>query len=1004
VDESQREHIYDDLKGVVKGELLFDDLSRALYSTDASIFQVQPLGVVVPRDEEDVQALVRFAAENKVPLVPRGAGSGLAGEALGSGLIVDMSRHFRAIVETGPDTVRVQPGVVYRHLAAHLAKVGRFFPPDPASGAQCTIGGMLATNASGAHALRYGYTRDHVASLRVVLDTGDAVAASRHARWPAPLDPSAAVPPHPFLLSPRGRGERGEGGGDNSPKSEGRRQLEDIILAVSNLLEQNGDLIRSHQPRTRFNRCGYLLDGLLTEGSLDLARLLVGSEGTLGLFTEATLRTLPLPGGRSLVMLGFDSLEAALRATHQVLEHRPAACELIERRLLTLMRGSDAASVATLVPPAVEAVLLMEFETETSQDARDAAIRMVDHLHGTERLAMLAVPAFEPEEIDRLWKIRESALPSLYGLRGGAHPIAFVEDVGVPVEELPAYLRRVQEILQQHETTASFLVHAGTGQVHTRPFLDLQRSKDVAKLEALAEEIHGLALGFGGTVSTQHGTGLARTPWVARQYGQLYPVLQELKAIFDPKQIFNPGKIIASDPGRVWPLRRNPLPDPNHWHLRWQPAEAQTECGNCNGCGQCRTEAPGQRMCPLFRATHTEAATPRAKANLLRHLLQEGADSKLLSSDEVREVADLCVNCKMCAFECPAHVNIPKLMLEAKAANVAEQGLSRSDWVLARTESFAAVGSFFSAFVNAALSSRSVRWVLEKLFGVSRERRLPRFASRSFLDLAAQRGWTRPPRSSRPRVAYFVDIFANYNDPLIGEAVVKVLRHNGFEVCVPPGQQGCGMAALAQGDIETARETAQSNLRILADLARENFMIVCSEPTAALMLRHDCLDLLDDPDARLVAERTVELTSFLWDLHLQGKLRTDFQPVDFSVGHHVPCHLKALGRPAAGPLLLALIPGLRVHTIDVSCSGMAGTFGLKAENYRVSLEAGRPMLEELARPRVLFGSTECSTCRLQMEDGGRKRTLHPVQYLALAYGLMPELAQRLKEPIRDLVL
>jgi FAD/FMN-containing dehydrogenase/Fe-S oxidoreductase len=956
---------------------------------------VQPLGVVVPRDEEDVQALVRYAAENKVPLVPRGAGSGLAGESLGAGLIVDMSRHFRAIVETGVDTVRVQPGVVYRDLTAHLAKRGRFFAPDPASGAQCTIGGMLATNASGAHALRYGYTRDHVVSLRIVLDTGDAVSANRHPRWPAPLVSSASLP-----LDKNGDGK-------NSPTTEGQRHLEDIVLAVTNLLEQNAELIRSYQPRTRFNRCGYLLDGVLTGDHLDLARLLVGSEGTMGLFTEATLRTLPLPAGRSLVLLGFDSLDAALRTTQRDLEHAPAACELIERRLLTLTRGSDAADVASLVPPAVEVVLLVEFESETSQEARDAANEMVDHLHQTERLAQLAVPAFEPDEIDRLWKIRESVLPSLYGLRGEVHPVAFVEDVGVPVEELPTYLRQVQEILQHHETTASFLVHAGTGQVHTRPFLDLQRSEDVAKLAVISEEIHSLALGLGGTVSTQHGTGLARTPWVARQYGRLFPVLQQLKAIFDPNQIFNPGKIVASDKAiPVWPLRRNPVStaEPTQWHLHWQPGEIRTECADCNGCGNCRTEAPGQRMCPLFRATHAEAATPRAKANLLRHLLQEGTDSKLLSSDEVREVADLCVNCKMCALECPAHVNVPKLMLEAKAANVAEQGLGRSDWVLARTESFATIGSSFSSFVNAAIASRSARWLIEKLFGVSRDRRLPRFASRSFLDLAGQRGWTRPPQSDRLKVAYFVDIFANYNDPSIGEATVKVLRHNGLEVYVPPGQQGCGMAALAHGDVETAREAAQSNLQILVELAREGCPIVCSEPTAALMLRHDCLDLLDDFDARLVAKRTVELTSFLWDLHQQGKLRLDFQPVDFSVGHHVPCHLKALGRPPAGPALLALIPGLRVHTIDVSCSGMAGTFGLKAENYRVSLEAGRPMLEELARPRVLFGSTECSTCRLQMEDGGRKRTLHPVQYLALAYGLMPELSQRLKEPIRDLVL
>lgn len=988
MDEQQRERIRDDLKGFFKGGLLFDDLSRALYSTDASIFQVHPIGVAVPRDEEDVQALVRYAAEHRLPLVPRGAGSGVAGEALGPGLILDLSRHFQAIRDVGADTIRVQAGVTCRAVNARLARDGRRFAPDPASAAQCTVGGMVANNASGAHTLRYGYTRDHVAALRVVLDTGEAATVGREPVQPAAED----VPGH----------------------------LHDIVGAAAVLLSENAELIRTCRPRTPYNRCGYLLHDALTADGLDLAKLLTGSEGTLAVITEATLRTIPLPGGRSLVLLGFASLDAALRAAQRALPTGPAACELLDRRLLSLARGSDAAAAAALVPPAIEAVLLVEYETDTTREARDAAQQLVEQLYRSERLALHAHPAFDPDDIDRLWQLREVVLPTLYGLRGGAQPVAFVEDVGVPPEELNAYLHRVQEILKEHETTASFLVHAGTGQVHTRPFLDLQQPEDVSKLSAIAEEIHRLALQLGGTVSSQHGTGLARTPWVARQYGPLYPVFRQLKAVFDPRGLFNPGKIVDPAPDlERWPLRRplrgaRPVADnpPDRetagrdtpWLLRWQPDEVVAEVLSCNGCGQCRTEAPAQRMCPVFRATHAEAAAPRAKANLLRHRLAEKADPRQLAPDEVRAVADLCVNCRMCAAECPAHVNIPRLMLETKAANVAEYGLDWKDWFMARAEGFARLGGTFSLVVNLALKSRFTRWVFEKLFGLSRRRRLPRFALRSFLRRARRRGWTRKPRAEGERVAYFVDVFANCSDPQVAEAVVAVLRHNGFEVYVPPGQRGCGMAALAHGDVEAARDIARRNLRVLADAAREGWPIVCSEPTAALMLRQDYPDLTDDSDAKLVAERTVELTAFLWDLHRQGRLRTDFRPLDFAVGHHVPCHLKALGSPPAGPQLLALIPGLTVHTIDVSCSGMAGTFGLKAENYETSLEAGRPMLEELKRPRVLFGSTECSACRMQMEDGAGKRTLHPVQYLALAYGLLPDVARRLREPIRELVL
>jgi FAD/FMN-containing dehydrogenase/Fe-S oxidoreductase len=979
-----RERVRDDLKGLVKGGLLFDDLSRGLYAADASIFEVQPLGVALPRDEDDVRALVRYAAERQLPLIPRGAGAGAAGEALGEGLIVDLSKHFRSILAFGPDTVRLQPGVVYRDLARELARRGRRFAPAPEHG-EHTLGGMLATNAAGPGAYRHGSTRDHVASLRVVLDSGDAVEAGTRSRWPA-----ADAPP-------------------------GR--LDDVVSSAVTLLSQNAELIHRCRPLAPFGRCGYALHDVLGPEALDLARLLVGSEGTLGVFTEATLRTVPLPGGRSVVLLGFAGLEAALKAARRALEAGPATCDLLDRRLLRLAGGEGTA--AAPLPPATEAALLIEFEADSPAQARAAARGLAERLHRRERLALFSRTAWQDADADRLRRLREAALPGLYALRGAAQPLPFVEDVCVPAEALADYLPRVQDVLRRRETTAAFLVDAATGQVQMFPFLDPRGREDAARLWELADEVYTIALERGGSVSSRRGVGLARTPWMARQAGPLYPVLRELKAIFDPRHLFNPGKIVGPATGALdWPLRRRELrPEPAASEpgprpapgaglplLRWAPGEAAAETLACNGCGRCRTTEVGQRMCPIFRVSHDEAATPRAKANLLRQLLARDADPRQLASEAVRAVADLCVNCKMCADECPAHVNVPKLMLEAKAAHVARHGLDRSDWVLARTENFARLGSALSPLANGVLESHLVRWLMEKFFGVSRRRRLPGFALVSFLRQAHRRRWTRKPRSARPRVAYFVDVYANYNDPTIAEAVVAVLHHNGIEVYVPPGQVGCGMAPLAYGDVETARETLQHNLRVFADLAREGYPILCSEPTAALMLRHDALDLIDDPDAKLVAAQTVELTAYLWDLYQQGLLRTDFRPIETTVGHHVPCHLKALGRPPMGPALLGLIPGLRVRTLDLSCSGMAGTFGLKEANYTASLEAGSPMLRELARPELRYGSTECSTCRLQMEDGAGKRTLHPIQYLALAYGLLPEVRRRLERRLGKLVL
>ena len=989
LDPVERERIRDDLAEVVRGDVLFDDLNRALYSTDASLFQIEPLGVVAPADEADVQAVVKFAAERHLSLVPRGAGTGMAGEALGDGLILDLSRHFRQIVEIGPDWVRAQPGVVLRALNDALAAVGRRFAPDPASGESCTVGGMMANNASGARAVKHGYTRDHVLSCRVVLDSGDAVRAGRE-----PLPPS---PEHP-------------------------ERYRAILRETAALLRRHAGTIRASQPLTRFNRCGYLLTDVLGPDALDLPRLLAGSEGTLGTFTELTLRTLPLPRGRSAALLAFPTLETALKAVALTVPAGPAACELFDRRLVALTR-SCSPEAAAAIPAAAEAILLVEFEADSAAEARLVAQTLADRIHFKEGLSLSAAATADPDEVTRMWRLRDAALPTLFGLGHGPKPVPFVEDIGVPPEALGRFLTRAQDILQTHELTASFMTHAAAGQVHIRPFLDPTDPADAAKLRPLADALYAVVFEMGGTISTQHGTGLARTHWVERQYGPLYGVFRQLKHIFDPNGLFNPGKIVRSEARsaeggeRNGELRLRPaLRVSNPALLHWEPDELPQQIQACNGCGQCRAEAAPLRMCPIFRVTPTEAATPRAKANLLRRVLAD-PDPQRLSADDVRAVADLCVNCRMCAGECPARVNIPKLMLEAKAAHRAEHGLDRVDWVLARAEEFAALGSRFALVVNPLLESRAARWLLERLTGVSRHRRLPSFAFRTFLYQAKRQGLTRKRGmrnaergteeidsefrgpSSALRVAYFVDVFANYNDPLIAQATVAVLRHNGVEVFVPPGQVGCGMASLAQGDVETAREFAQVNLRTFAELARDGYRIVCSEPTAALMLQQDYLNLIHDFDAQLVAEQTVELTTFLWELYEQGRLKTDFQPLDASVGHHVPCHLKALGRPPAGPRLLALIPQLRVHTIDVSCSGMAGTYGLKRRNYWASLEAGRPMLDELRHPRVLFGSSECSACRTQMEQGSGKRSLHPVQYLALAYGLVPDIARRLRTPL-----
>jgi Fe-S oxidoreductase len=797
-----------------------------------------------------------------------------------------------------------------------------------------------------------------------------------------------------------------------------------ITEAVTELLKANAERIAITRARTPFDRCGYQHHGVLTSGGADLAKLLVGSEGTLAVVAEATLRTVPLAGGTALARVGFPTLDAAVRAGLALRQCGPVACDLLDRRLVSITRSAGL--------PAVGAALVAAFEGGTEREAAERAWGAVESLRREHALRVLIEPSCDPRRVARVRAVRDAAVSGLYS-GVGPRPVACVEDVGVPADALPEFLTRAQDTLKRFEVSGTFLVHALTGQVHARPLLDLNDPSDRAKLWPLAEAVHGLALSLGGTVSTQHGTGLARTPWVERQYGPLVPVFRELKRIFDPKGVLNPGKIVGPDPSReAWPLRpevrsrqaeegvgREPGASAASVPLLlWKGTSPQAEVARCNGCGDCRTRTLPERMCPAFRGTGAERAAPRGMVNVLRVL----ADPAAATPDEVRAAAGLCVNCKMCRDECPAKVDVPRLMLEAKARHHADHGLDRADWFLARAEGLALLGSNFAPVVNLLLGRRPVRWLFEKVFGVARRRRLPAFTVRNFFRRARGLGITRKrrverellaaheaadpiriPPSRSEKVALFVDAFAAYNDPLIGMAAVAVLRHNGVAVYVPRRQVASGAAALALGDLDAARDAALRNVRLLADLSREGFRIVSPEPTAALMLAQDYLDILDDPDAAAVAANTVELTTYLGELHAAGRLRTDFRRLDVTLGHHVPCHLKALRGPTSSPGLLSLVPGLRVHTIDAGCSGMGGTWGLKAENYRASLAAGAAMFAELDRPRVLFGSTECSACRMQMQEGSGKRTLHPVQYLAYAYGLLPELGSRLSRPLGRLV-
>lgn len=989
--DQQRERIQDDLRGLVSGDVRCDDVFLQMYASDGSIYEIRPLGVVRPRSTADVVACVQYAAEKEIPIHARGAGSGMAGESLGSGLVLDFSRHLHHIKFTGTDTVRVQPGVVHERLNVHLRRQGRIFGPDPANSRVTTMGSVIAVDGAGSHGLKYGSARQHLISLRVVLADGTVLEVGRE-----PLENGVSQDPNPR-----------------------KRELIDRVVS---LLRENAGLIGAKQPAGPVNRCGYRLSDALGEDYLDLAKLLAGSEGSLGLIVEANLATQPLPRSRGVALLLFDSLEAASRAVMEILPHRPSTCDLMDRRHLSLAKETEV-RFDLLIPGETEAALLVEMDGSRQFEVRDRLHELVNEIHVKRHLAMGARFAFDPAEINLFWQLAHKITPTLYRTKGNLRPVPVVEDISVAPEAMPEFLVCMQNVLKRHQVIASMYSHAGQGQLHLQPFLNLGMAEDVQKMQRLAEDLYEEVFRAGGTISGEHACGLSRTPFLRRQYGELYDVFLELKRSFDPQNLLNPGKVVGDNSALVTRnlrtvipvLEESPAPMEGEGQvpalrnlielqLNWDPAQVADVVRPCNGCGDCRSQRADVRMCPMFHVAPSEEASPRAKANLLRGVLTAQIELGSLTSVEFKAVADLCFNCHMCAQECPAQVDIPRLMAEGKGAYVAANGLRLSDWVMTHLDLLGKWAGRVSPLANWAFGNRQMRWLLDKTLGVAHSLKLPRVSSRSYLRRAARRRLTRPTRRTGHKVVFFVDTYANHFDPQLAQALVAVLEHNGIAVYVPPEQRQAGVPAISCGALDFARSLAQQNVETLADAVRQGYHVVTAEPAAAHCLTREYPNLLGDEDSRLVARNTSDACSYLWRMHTLGKLQLDLQPINAALGYHMPCRLKALGVGSPGENLLRLIPGLTVYHLEEGCCGMAGTYGLKRENFRTSVRIGRALIRRLREPKIQAGATECSTCKIQMEQGTAKPTLHPLKLLALAYGLMPPVARLLTAQGKELII
>jgi FAD/FMN-containing dehydrogenase/Fe-S oxidoreductase len=1018
VDE-RRARIYDDLRGLIGGEVDFEPLDRAPYAHDASPYEIDPLGVIVPASEDDVVNTVRYAADHQIPLHARGAGTDTGGGSLGPGLVVDLSRHLRKVITIGADHVVVEPGVVLDVLNAQLAPMGRRVEPVPNDSDVSTVGGMIAVDAAGARSLRYGSIGDQVDRLRVVFAQGE-VGELGFEPWPE------------FEAEPTGL-------------------IDVIVRKLHALYRRSQSRLERVAAGVARNRAGYSLARAANESGVHLGRLFAGSEGTLGVVVQAVLRTVAIPAAQGAVLLPFSSLFDAAGFVEEACasDLGPSACDLFDRRSLSLARDADN-SFREWVGEAAESLLSVEFEADDA-DCIAAKIRLLrDRAVRSGGLALEPFCTQKRNECERTLALRRLVEPHLMRNRGRARPVSIFEDIAVPLDQLVPVLQRLQNLLQHENLTWALDAYAGDGRLRVRPFLDLSNADERAKLEALACRVYDIVLEAGGTISSAQGCGLSRTQFLRKQYGELVQVFREIKDAFDPMDQLNPGKVIEEDPhlmthdlrqGLAPPPRaelashapvgssngsgdgsadtavssasgtwkREPIPPEQsgvpdgapliQGALRWPDLSILEMASACHGCGTCRTLDPTLRMCPSFRATRREAASPRSQANLIREIASGLVDPRSWGTDELKAHADLCMHCKLCQTECPSAVDVSSLMIEAKAAYVERHGLSPSDWMFSRTEFWAQLGSRIPTFANFLLARRGARWILERLLGISRHRVLPRVRPAPFTHRAARLGLNKPrPQQQGPRVVYFLDTYANYYDHDLAEAAVAVLRQAGVNVFVPSRQRSSGMAALVVGDIDHARDQALSNLRVLANAVRDGYTVVCSEPTAALMLCQEYVKLTEDLDAELVAANTMDFGQYLLGLEVRGQLPPPRESLHARVGYHQPCHLRALNVGKPGFELLRNVLKLDVEFIDRGCSGMGGTYGLARDRFLTSLRAGRGLHRRLRDRDIEIGATECSACRIQMEQGVTKRTLHPIKLLSFGYGMNPSLRAHFKDP------
>jgi FAD/FMN-containing dehydrogenase/Fe-S oxidoreductase len=952
------------LRRVVSGEVRFDSYSRHLYSRDASMYAIEPIGVVFPRDAADVCAVVSTAREFAVPVLPRGAGTSLAGQTVGHAIVLDLSRHMNRIIEIDAEqrVARVQPGVVQEQLNRAAAQHGLAFGPDTSTSNRATLGGMIGNNSAGSQSVRYGMTIDHVAALDVVLSD-----ASR-----------------PATFGPLTEGAR-------ASRAAAATLDGAICRDLPGLSQRYRQAIATGFPKFWRQSGGYRLDRLAESGAgssgLDLAKLVVGSEGTLVTVVEATVRLVPAPQHTVIGVGHFASVQAAIEATEDALACQPAAVEMLDRTILELSRQKiEYRALGSILQGDPEALLFVTFFGDTLAEATAGLDRLEAswQAHGHGYHTLRAVHAADQAA---LLKVRQAGLGLLMAASTGARrPLAFVEDTAVDPAKLASYARRFREILDARGLTAGFYGHCSVGCLHIRPFVDLSAPGQAELMRAVAEEVRDLVLEYGGVNSSEHGDGLARSEFNRRVFGdELYTAMQETKRLFDPDNRMNPGKIVNA-PAMTEHLRdADAVARPEVvTRLRFDaPGGMRGAADRCMNIGLCRKESTGV-MCPSYMATRDEEHSTRGRANALLHALGQPDPRAALGDDRLHSILDLCLECKACKSECPLGVDMAALKTETLAAYHDQHGVPLRSRAFGSIRLLNRVGSAAYPLANMAGTWRPARLAAERWLGVAAARPLPRFQRQDLLSWFRQRS-PAPRPADQGELIFLADSFTTFTEPSVARAAIELLELAGWQVQLEDAGC-CGRANLSKGLIDPARRMAAAMTGRLAEAAGRGVPIVGVEPSCLLTLRDEYLTLLPgDAGARAVAAATRLPEELLLEAIGDGRLVLP-QRNDVSgrrVLFHGHCHQKALAGTAATTALLRAIPGADVTEIDAGCCGMAGSFGFEAEHYNLSMDIGELRLFPAIRsePADTVVTATGVSCRQQIVHGTGRDARHPVELI-----------------------